>query len=411
MNDLGNQENLENRIRQALTDPCRELPAWPDPMRRVRRSARRQRARLAGGSAVLAGVVAVVVAVAAVSLPRSARPRPGSAAPGCPGIVADAAAVLPQELGGRIVTHLVQPGALAVGPAGQLYVADSGRNEILQALPGGRFQVIAGDGKAGFSGDGGPATTAAIDDPGGMTVTRTGTIYFADTGNNRIRAISPSGIISTVAGDGRYGGWAAGGTPAGRTALASPADVAIGPDGCLYIADEGNSEIFRLDAAGRLVRVAGTPGAEGVAGIGGRAVDASPDGPDGLAFDQAGNLYVAGFTTKNLLMITASGRMLLPVGQAGFYPHGPGGLVYLPGQGVIGMNEQTVQRITAHGLHTMFNLAGDRVHGVGAFLPDGIAVAATGTIYADTFAGNGYASRTALIAIRPGGHISVLWKS
>src|SRR5262249_8225165 len=107
----------------------------------------------------------------------------------------------------RVITHLERPSGLAVGPAGQLYLADDGLNEILQALPGGRFAVIAGTGTAGFSGDGGPAASAVLNDPGGMTVARSGTLYFADTGNNRIRAVSPSGIITTIAGTGRPGPW------------------------------------------------------------------------------------------------------------------------------------------------------------------------------------------------------------
>lgn len=141
----------------------------------------------------------------------------------------------------RVITHLERPSALAVGPAGQLYLADDGLNEILQMLPGGRFAVIAGNGKAGYSGDGGPAASASLNDPGGMTVARSGTLYFADTGNNRIRAVSPSGVISTVAGTGRLGGWVPTGTPALKASLESPADVVIGPDRALYIADTGGS--------------------------------------------------------------------------------------------------------------------------------------------------------------------------
>lgn len=94
------------------------------------------------------------------------------------------------------------PGALAIGPDGNLYLADRGRNEILERLPSGRFEVIAGDGRAGFSGDGGPARDAELDNPSGMAITANGVIYVADENNDRVRMMAPDGIISTVAGDG-----------------------------------------------------------------------------------------------------------------------------------------------------------------------------------------------------------------
>lgn len=402
--------DLENRIRRAVRDPRHELPAWPDPMRRIRRSARRQRARLALVTAACAGGTALIVLLAAGWLPATSRgPRHVSAGPVCP-----AAAGVPRSApgggSGGVVTRLVRPGALAVGPHGQLFVADDALEQILQALPGGRFRVIAGNGKRGYSGDGGPAVAAALNLPGGMTVTPNGTIYFADTGNNRVRAVWPSGTITTVAGTGLFGAWTAGGSAAPRTSLGGPADVAVSPGGCLYIADQGNSEILRLGPSGRLTRVAGIRGVAGVTGAGRPAAKASADGPDGLAFDQAGNLYIAGSNTKELLMITAGGRMRLPAGQTGFDPRGPGGLAAGPA-GVVAMNGQRVQRITRRGLRTLLDFSRGHPAGLSGFLPNGIAVGPGGVIYLDTDAGNGYAARTALIEVRPGGQVRVIWQS
>jgi sugar lactone lactonase YvrE len=356
----------------------------------------------------LAGTAAVIAALAAAGLPGTSpgRVTAGAACPVAPGAVTAAA---PVRGSGKIVTSLVRPRALAVGPHGQLYIADDGLDQILQALPGGRFKVIAGNGRPGYSGDGGPAVAASLNVPGGMTVTRNGTIYFADVGNNRVRAIWPSGTITTVAGTGRYGSWAAGGSAALRTSLADPVDVAVSPGGCLYIADESSSEILRLDPQGRLIRVAGIRGAAGITGTGRAATRASADGPDGLAFDHAGDLYVAGGNTKTLLMITAGGRMRLPVGLTGFYPHGPGGLASGPG-GVIAMNGQQVQRITGHGLRTLLDFSRKYPAGIHGFLPDGIATTAAGAIYLDTYAGNGYAAKTALIEVTPAGRIRVIWQ-
>ena len=87
-----------------------------------------------------------------------------------------------------------RPTALAVGPNGNLYIADQTRNQILERLADGTFVVVAGSGQAGYMGDGGsPATAAKIDRPGGMVFAADGTLYFADEGNQRVRAISPSG--------------------------------------------------------------------------------------------------------------------------------------------------------------------------------------------------------------------------
>ena len=401
---------LEDRIRRALQDPRRGLPAWPDPMRRVRRSARHQRARLALVTAALAGATALIVLFTAGWLQAtSRRPHQVSTGPACSSAGPRPPRLAPGSSSAAVGTRLIRPGALAAGPRGQVYVADDGLNQILQVLPGGRFKVIAGNGRRGYSGDGGPAIAAELNFPGGMAVTRGGTIYFADTGNNRVRAIWPSGTITTVAGTGRFGTWTAGGSAALRTSLAGPAAVAVSPRGCLYIADEGNSEILRLSRSGRLTRVAGTRGAGGVTGIGRLAANASADGPDGLAFDRAGDLYISGRNTKQLLMISASGRMRLPIGQTGFYPRGMGGLTAGPA-GVIAMNGQRVQEITHRGLRTVLDFSRDHPAGIRGFQPNGIAVGPDGVIYLDTYVGNGYSAKTALIEVRPGGQARVLWQ-
>jgi trimeric autotransporter adhesin len=266
----------------------------------------------------------LVLAVLAVSVAGCGAP----AGHGTPAHTVSAAATAGPRRSAGVVTSLGRPGSLAIGPGGQLCIADDARNQILMALPGGRFRVVAGNGRVGFSGDGGPAAGAALNDPGGMAVTRSGTLYVADTGNNRIRAISPAGIMSTVAGSGRSGNWVASGTPALRASLADPADVVIAPGGDLYIA--GLSEVLKLTPARRLLVVAGIPDGEGIPTAGLQATRTSADGPDGLAFDRAGDLFVAGFDTKTLFMISPGGRVSLPIGPDGFYSRGNGGLVIAP---------------------------------------------------------------------------------
>lgn len=303
-------------------------------------------------------------------------------------------------------------GPLAVGPNGDLYVADSSRDQILERHPDGTFTVAVGKGTEGFSGDGGPAVDAELNAPSAMFFSAGGTLYVADKGNGRIRAVSAQGVISTVAGDGGASAWVSNGTLAKSAALGSVAAAIVGPDGALYIADDTSSQVLRLSGAGTLTTVAGISTAAGVDGIGGPATAASADGPDGLAFDSTGDLYIAGSNTKTLLMVTPGGTMTLPLGTTGFYPRGDGGLVESPTGNVIGMNELAIDRLSPRGAQTIVSFASPSLfHGIHGFSPNGIAMGRDGTIYADTFYGNGYTDKSALVAISPNGQSSrILWE-
>ena len=209
-----------------------------------------------------------------------------------------------------------RPGALAVGPNGNLYIADEMRNQILERLSDGTFSVVAGTGKAGFSGDRGPAVDAEIHFPTGMAFGPDGTLYFTDQANERIRAILPGGTINTIVGDGKpnlTSGFVTNPTPA-LNASVTPYDVNVSPGGRLYVAT--GEQVLRLDADGTLAPVVGIDSmSQGVYGIGGPAVDGSADGVDGIAFDKAGNLYLFGLNTKTLLMVTTSGILTEPRGN------------------------------------------------------------------------------------------------
>jgi hypothetical protein len=394
-------EDVARRLRAELDGvPVPEQPWAALRPALAQRRVRPHKAAAATGAAL--GVIGLAVALAVV-LPRTG-PRHGPPSGPSPRASAPAYGSSPE-----MVYSLQQPGALAVGPGGQLYVADDGRNQILQVLPGGRFRVVAGDGRRGYSGDGGPAVAASLNDPAGMAVAASGWLYFADEGNNAIRAVSPSGVISTVAGDGRPGEWVTTGTPALRASMLSPGDVAIGPGGALYIADTGSNEILKLTRTGRLILIAGAQKFAGIWGIGRPATGASPDGPDGLAFDRSGDLFIAGLNTKTLLMITHSGIMTLPDGTNGFYPRGNGGLVTAPDGTVLGMNTQQIDQVTSHGVHVLYNLPVHPRIAINGFAPDGIAIAPGQTIYIDTWSGNGYAAKTALAEIKPNGIPHVIW--
>jgi sugar lactone lactonase YvrE len=369
----------------------------------IYRRARRRRARevRVKASLSLGAVLAAVAVVAAVAETGGSRPsRVDVTSPSS--TVASATGVAP-----------VRPGALAVAPNGDLYIADDAKHEILERLQTGRFRVVAGTGKAGFSGDGGPAIGAKISEPGGMAVAADGTLYFADSLNNRVRAVSPAGIISTIAGDGRSGTWVSDGTAALRARLSDPSAVTISPSGKLYIAS--SSEVVSLDQAGKLDVVLGSPQPDqALARAGALAVGAQADLPTGLAFDARGDLFVATFATKTLLMITSSGRLEYPMGRGTFYPRGSGGLVTAPDGTVVAMDTSSVLRLSPTAVRTVVSFVlgqrrPDTFAGVRDLSPGGIAVSRDGTIYVDTFSGNGYSDRTAIVAIDAHGQGWRLW--
>ena len=272
----------------------------------------------------------------------------------------------------------IRPGALALGPGGVLYVADTTGGRILARRAEGSFRVVA----------------RGLQSPAGMAVASGGTIYAADEGHNRVVAIAPrTGTVRTIA------------------RISSPAAVAL-RRGQLYVAAVGGNAVVRIAARGALVRVAGTrdAGPAGVHGIGLPATEASADGPNGIAFDRAGNLFVAGSNTKTLLMVGRDGAMRLPAGRDGFYPRGNGGLVPDAAGDVLGIDGQRIVRITPRGIRTLVDFRGRRVAGLSGFEPNGIAADARGAIYVDTYVGNGSATGSALVEVRRG-TLRVVWKT
>ena len=144
-----------------------------------------------------------------------------------------------------VAEHLNAPNDVALDASGMLYVADKGSHRILKVDADGNATTVAGIGREGFDGDGGPATAASLSGPEGVAVDQAGQIYIADTGNHRIRVISPQGTIRTVAGTGTAGSAGTGG-PAAGAQLNWPSDVAIDSDGALYVADAGNDRVVKL---------------------------------------------------------------------------------------------------------------------------------------------------------------------
>ncbi len=183
---------------------------------------------------------------------------------------------------------LSQPSALAFDTAGDLFVADTGDNQILEVNVGGVLSIVAGTGQQGFGGDGGPATSALLDSPLGVAVDSNGNIYIADTHNNRVREVS-SGTINTIAGTGTPG-FSGDAGAATAAQLDDPAAVAVDSNFNVYIADENNDRIREI-AGGTINTVAGD-GQQTYSGDGGLAVNAGLDSPNGVAVDGGFNIYI-----------------------------------------------------------------------------------------------------------------------
>jgi sugar lactone lactonase YvrE len=191
-----------------------------------------------------------------------------------------------------IASGLAQPRTAAVAANGDIYITDTYHHQIRRLDASGAVTTIAGNGYAGSSGDGGPATEASLDTPHGVAVDNRGNVFIADSPNHRIRKVNlATGTITTVAGTGREGFGGDGG-PATAARLNRPRFLIVAPDGSLIVADTANYRVRRIDSAGTITTIAGN-GERGYSGDGGPATAARLDDPRGLALDEAGNLYVS----------------------------------------------------------------------------------------------------------------------
>ncbi|HEX5282501.1 MAG TPA: Ig-like domain repeat protein [Bryocella sp.] len=197
------------------------------------------------------------------------------------------------------------PGGLAIDGAGNIYFADSGNQVIRRIDVNGNITTVAGvPQRQGYSGDGGPATSAKLSLPEGIALDAAGDLYIADTGNGAIREVDAStGQISTVAGVPGSPGYNGDGT-ATTSELNSPWTVTVGPDNSLYIADTYNNRIRRV-SGGVISTIAGS-GAQGFDGDNGAARSAVLNLPIGVALDPAGDLYIADSGNDRVRKVSAS---------------------------------------------------------------------------------------------------------
>jgi len=197
--------------------------------------------------------------------------------------------------------HLRSPRGVAVRPSGEMYVADSGNNAIRLVDTQGRITTVAGTGLPGYTGDHGDASGARLRQPAGVAVTTSGVVYVADTGNHVIRRIGMDGVISSVAGTGRPG-YDGDGGPATAAALREPSGVDIDAAGRVVIADSGNHVLRRVEADGSITTIAGT-GVPGDGGDGGAADSTPLRDPVGVAPIAGGMLIAEAGTNRIRLLV------------------------------------------------------------------------------------------------------------
>ena len=218
---------------------------------------------------------------------------------------------------------LDSPTALAFDKYGDLFIADTEDNVVREITTDGVIHLVAGDGTEGDRGPGGPATRAEVDSPQGVAVNDKGDVFIADTYNNVVREVTPQGQISTVAGDGTAG-YRGDDGPATRAELSSPTGLALDALGNLYIADSGNNVIRRVSTDGVITTVAGNVAADqasgglgGFSGDGGPATAARLNSPQGVALDQAGDLFIADTFNNAIREVTPGGTITTIVNTAG----------------------------------------------------------------------------------------------
>lgn len=216
------------------------------------------------------------------------------------------------------------PAGIAFDPAGNLYVADLYGYSIRKITPAGIISKAVGTGAVGSLGDGGPATAAHVHGPHTLAFDGAGNLYFTDYFDQRIRKVTPSGIISTVAGTGAIG-YSGDGGPATAATMYQPVGIISDVAGNLYFADQMNQVVRKVSASGIISLYAGMPGSAGYSGDGGPATNAKFNIPNMVILDNSGNLYVGDQYNNVVRKVNASGIITTAAGDGTVGHSGDGG--------------------------------------------------------------------------------------
>jgi hypothetical protein len=220
--------------------------------------------------------------------------------------------------------ELDDPTGVALDGAGDLFIADAANNCVREVnLATGVITTVAGDGTAGYSGDNQQATAAELDHPTAVAVDGAGNLFIADTANNCIREVNlASGVITTVAGDGTAG-YNGDGIAATAAELNAPSSVAVSTAGNLLIADTDNNRIRLVDLSSNVITTVAGNGIAGYSGDNGQATAASIDNPLGIAADASGNLYISDTANNAIREVNSAGMIVTLTGNsaAGYRPN------------------------------------------------------------------------------------------
>ncbi len=203
------------------------------------------------------------------------------------------------------------------------YVADTTNNRVRKITPGGVISTIAGNGTSGYSGDGGPATQAQLNGPAGLALDTFGNLYITDYDNSVVRKVTSGGTITTVAGTGSAG-YNGDNISAITAKLNNPFGIVVDSTGNLYIADRYNNRIRKVDTSGNISTYAGT-GVAGYFGDGGPATTTPINQPLGLALDLTGNLFIAEYGGNRVRRIGTDGTVYTVAGNGSCCFSGDGG--------------------------------------------------------------------------------------
>ncbi len=243
---------------------------------------------------------------------------------------------------------LYSPKGTAVDSSGNLYIADAANYRVREVTAStGIITTVAGTGTAGYSGDGGQATSAMLNAPANITLDSSGNLYIADTSNNRIRKVTVStGIIFTVAGNGTAG-YSGDGGAATSAELSGPYGMAVDSFGNLYIADTSNNRIRKVTVSTGIISTVAGNGTTGFSGDGGPATSAELESPFDVEEDSSGNLYIADTSNNRIRKVSASTGIISTIagnGGAGYggdggpatsaHVHIPYGVPVIPGPAI-----------------------------------------------------------------------------
>ena len=262
-------------------------------------------------------------------------------------VAGNGSAVHSGDGGPALSAGFVIPIRCAVDRNNNLYIADQGAHRVRKIDPSGNISTYAGTGAQAFSGDGGPATAAALNNPTALATDASGNLYITDQANHRIRRVDPSGIIQTVAfnGSSGYGG---DGGPATSASASFPGSVAVDGAGSLLIVDT-NANRLRKVTGGTITTVAGN-GAAGFSGDNGPASQAMFNGPFAVAVDSRGNVYLGDIANNRIRKITGVAAASTPFITSAGVTNGasfqtgiaPGGIVTIFGTGLGAAAEQVI---------------------------------------------------------------------